>query len=60
MKYFFKTSAIFSKVNALMRAETQNIAIAYRYAFAELDLSRNQSFVIKKKMTNVYVHIEKV
>lgn len=56
MKYFFKKSVIFSKVNALMRAETQNIAIAYRYAFAELDLSGSQSFVIKKKMTQMCMY----
>lgn len=39
-----------------MKVETQNSAMAYRSACAELDLSRSQSFVIKKKRTQMYTY----
>lgn len=39
-----------------MKVETQNSAMAYRSAFAELDLSWSQSFVIKKKRTQMYTY----
>ena len=36
-----------------MKVKTQNSAMAYRTTFAESDLSRSQSFVIKKKRTQM-------